>query len=230
MSTNSGIIANCVLVANPSQVGPSYIADAVDDFFTHDQQMLFASRIIVLTGMGHQKTPEGKIQGSVPVAEPTNYEGEFEFLFFQRRPNNPKYGNLHLVYVILFESSNAALLRSLIPEIEKEIASFQISLEGFEDGIFDKSRRPYFTQKMQEFQNILNDLIDKKPPENSIFDIAFVTSLIGKKQEFAKKLMGSPTGIKVSQLKEFESVLPYFIDQRMVFFEGEGEDQVIKGR
>ena len=230
MIGSSKVIANTILLGNLSKLGPSYLADSVSDFFSNDQQMLFSSRVVVLTGMGHQTTPEGKIQGPVPVAEPTSYPGSYEFIFFQVRPGIEKYGNLHLVFVIVYEVSDSELIRKNLREFSQYLQYFELDLTGFEDGLFDPSRKDYLSARMVEIHKNLERILANSPPENSIFDISYVTSLEGRRQELAKKLMSSPTGIRLAELKSYDDAIQFFLKQRMVVIDGDGEDKVIRGR
>ncbi len=230
MIGSSKVIANTILLGNLSKLGPSYLADSVSDFFSNDQQMLFSSRVVVLTGMGHQTTPEGKIQGPVPVAEPSNYSGTYEFIFYQMRPGLEKYGNLHLVLVIIYEVDDSELVRKNLKDFDKYLQSFEFDLTGFEDGLFDPSRKDYLADRVTEIHNNLERILANSPPENSIFDISYVTSLEGRRQELAKKLMSTPTGIRLSELESYDDAVQFFLKQRMVVIDGEGEDKVIRGR
>lgn len=204
------------LIANLETIGPMFVASANPDFFTMDARVLFASRVVILTGMGNQNTPLFEIQGPVPISEIEDQN--YSFYLYQTRPEKDEYTNLHLIIALVFHSSIRSRLKSQEDRIEAVLHEMQEQFEfaSFEMGIV----APEVTQK---YETVLRHLLEKinsvlEPPgaEGSLFDISFVSQFEGNLASVAKRFTLSPKGISRDELSDYLKEIEYLRNKGLI--------------
>jgi hypothetical protein len=210
-------ITDIALIANLDTLGPVFVANANIDFFSLDSQSLFASRIVILTGMGNQNTPLFQIQGPIPISEIPGDE-YFECYLFQMRPKSNGHSNLHLIVTFVFKSKLRVVLKQN-EEILQNIMNKNIDSFDFKD-LEDGSVPPDISEKyhpiLLKLLDQINEEILQSSGESSLFDISFVSSLEEKYSIVAKKFLLRPDGIPKDELMDFIDEINYLISEGLI--------------
>ena len=218
MNDESPLLANLSFVANIMAFGPKTIAEKNEEFLNDYQKELFCARVVVITGMGNQKSPEHQLLGSIPISEIEDQE--FEFFFYQIRPKLEEL-NLHLICVLSFHRKHKPLFKEIERKVEDIIHSQLSSVEfiGFKKGGFDTNKKAYYVSILLEIEQAILNLIDGLPPKGSLFDLSYISTLDEKVQEVAKRFLMAPTGIEKSKLRKVDKTILKFLEsQRLIKF------------
>ena len=228
MNSEHSPFANLSLVANIQSLGPKTIAEKDENFLNIYQKELFCARVVVITGMGNQKSPESQLHGPVPISEIE--DDHFEFYLYQIRPKI-KEENLHLTYVLSFHNNHKLLLKEIEDKIEDIINTHLSSSEylGFRKDGFDTSKKDYYISILLKIERDIIKVIEALPPKGSLFDLAYISSLEEHMQEIAKSFLFAPDGIEKSKLENASSSALEFLEkERLIkFSERNGKTYVV---
>ncbi len=216
------------LIANLESTGPIYVVDTGLDLFDASAQVLLASRVVILCGMGNQRTPLLELQGPVPVSETSN--GKYEFYLFQIRSDEQNLQNLHFVIILIFHSSMKNYLKKLELSIERRLRSLANSLDFA--GVSTTEISESFKMEIQErlktvLEELRNELEAMPKGEYSIFDLGFLATLEDDVARVAKQLLLHPAGISLAKLQADQHAIEELMRLGVVKIENSGEERII---
>ncbi len=211
MNSDGDYVYDVALVFSHQIYGPFFCANTSPGLFDDVTKEMFASRIVLTTGIGENLLANNKFHGPIETVELKDkglnlFSLIFPYRILIEREEQSGIGTIHriLIFVLQFREEQKSVILENMSFLEQQLRKFMAK----QDLSFLESDQPDCDKKGKEFLNLLKDRINHvislrlrgKEMGGTLFHLGNLPNISEQHKPIVGVLIMNPNGIKYSDL------------------------------